>query len=268
MDAPLTTPLLVATEGRLRILTLNRPDRLNALTPELHHLLRDAIEMASEDPAVGALALTGAGRAFCAGGDVRRSSDDATKRRESVEERADAVRQHARSVQLLSRMPKPTIALLNGAAAGSGLALALACDLRVAARDAVLRTAYANVALPGDLGISYFLARLTGPAKARELMFLDEKIPAEEALRLGLVNRIFDVAEFAEQALSIARKLADGPTVAFRYMKQSLSLAESGTLEAVIDREAYNTARCVRTEDVKEATAAFRDRRPPRYTGL
>jgi 2-(1,2-epoxy-1,2-dihydrophenyl)acetyl-CoA isomerase len=261
------SPLLVRDEGRLRILTLNRPDRMNALTPELHHLLRDAIAAAADDAGVGAVVLTGAGRAFCSGGDVTRSAGDLDRAKpaESVEERADQVRLHATSALLLSRMPKPTIALINGAAAGSGLSLALACDLRLASRDAILRTGYLRIALPGDLGISYFLNRLVGPARARELMFLNEKLDASTAERIGLVNRVFDAAEFLPPALDIARTLADGPGIALRYMKQTLGFAESGSLEQVIEREAYNTARCVRTQDVKEATAAFREKRPPEF---
>ncbi|QTH21195.1 enoyl-CoA hydratase/isomerase family protein [Rhizorhabdus wittichii] len=261
--------LIVRDEGRLRIITLNRPERLNALTPELHHLLQDAVAAAAADPGVGAVALTGAGRAFCSGGDVRRSADAAEKAKvpETVEERADTLRGHGRTTLLLSQMPKPTIALVNGAAAGAGLTLALACDLRIMADDAVLRTAYARIGLSGDLGISYFLNRLVGASRAAELLFLDQRIDAVAAERLGLVNRIAPAASFAEEGMAMARALADGPSVAFRYMKQNLALAETGGLEAVIDREAYNSARCVRTQDVKEASIAFREKRPPSFTG-
>ena len=264
------TPLLAVTEGRLRVLTLNRPDRLNALTPELHHLLRDAVSEAAEDPGIGALVLTGAGRAFCSGGDVTRGSETADSARtpQTVEERADSLRRHGLTATLLSRMPKPTIALLNGAAAGAGLALALACDLRIAARGAILRTAYARIALAGDLGISYFLTHLVGPARARELMFLNEKIDADAAERLGLVHRVVEPDQLGAVGLGIARTLAEGPSVAFRYMKQNLALAETGSLEQVLEREAYNSARCARTQDVKEATAAFREKRDPVFKGV
>ena len=260
--------LLIRDEGRLRILTLNRPDRLNALTPEMHHRLRDAVTAAAEDPAVGAVALTGAGKAFCAGGDVNRSSADARSGApETVEERADVLRGHGRTTLLLARMPKPTIALVNGAAAGAGLTLALSCDLRVMASDAVLRTAYARIALAGDLGISYFLTRLVGTSRASELLFLNEKIDAATAERIGLANKVVEAERFQAEALGVARALADGPSVAYRYMKQNLALAESGVLEEVIEREAYNAARCVRTQDVKEAATAFREKRDPLFTG-
>jgi 2-(1,2-epoxy-1,2-dihydrophenyl)acetyl-CoA isomerase len=260
-------PLLVRDEGRLRVLTLNRPDRLNALTPELHHRLADAVTQAAEDPDVAAVVLTGAGRAFCSGGDVKRSSDAASKAPETVEARADALRAHGATTLALARMPKPTLALINGAAAGAGLTLALACDLRVIAADAVLRTAYARIGLSGDLGISFFLTRLVGASRASELLFLDEKIDATAAERLGLVNRVVEPTELEAEGLGIGRALAEGPSIAFRYMKQNLALAETGTLEQVIDREAYNAARCVRTQDVKEAALAFREKRRPVFTG-
>jgi 2-(1,2-epoxy-1,2-dihydrophenyl)acetyl-CoA isomerase len=260
-------PLLTRTEGRLRILTLNRPDRLNALTPELHHMLVNAVTEAAADPGVGAVALIGAGRAFCSGGDVKRSSADAAKAPQTIEERADALRGHSQTTLQLSRMPKPTIALINGAAAGAGLTLALACDLRVMANDAMLRTAYGRIALAGDLGISYFLTHLVGPSRARELLLLDEKIDAATAERFGLVNRVVASGEFEEQGMRIALALANGPSIAFRYMKQNLAFAETATLEEVIEREAHNSARCVRTQDVKEAALAFKEKREPNFSG-
>ena len=261
--------LLIRNEGRLRILTLNRPRRMNALTPELHHRLQDAVVAAASDPNVGAVALTGTGNAFCSGGDVRKSTNDAAgaARPETIEERADAVMAHGRTSLTLHRMGKPTIALVNGAAAGSGMALALACDLRVMSSSAVMRTAYARIGLSGDLGLSYFLHRLAGPAKAAELLFLNEKLDAGQCEQIGLVNRVIDAETFAGNALEIARALAHGPTVAFRCMKQNLDTAASASLEQVIEREAYNTARCVRTKDVKEASLAFREKREPDFKG-
>lgn len=261
--------LLVRDEGRLRIITLNRPDRMNALTGDLHHRLQAAVVAAGSDPDVGAVALTGAGRAFCSGGDVRKSSEDAASaaRPETIEERADAVIAHARTAIVLHRMGKPTIALINGAAAGSGMALALACDLRVMADDAVMRTAYAGIGLSGDLGLSYFLHRLAGPARATELLMLNEKLDAARCEELGLVNRILPADDFSQASLLFASTLAAGPSVAFRCMKQNLHAAATGSLESTIEREAYNTARCVRTKDVKEASLAFREKRKPLFTG-
>ncbi|WP_162173753.1 enoyl-CoA hydratase-related protein [Hyphomonas johnsonii] len=262
--------LLVDDDGRLRIITLNRPNRMNALTPELHHRLQSAVVAAANDPDVGAVALTGAGQAFCSGGDVRKSTDEAAKadRPETVEERADSIMAHGRTVITLHRMGKPTIALINGAAAGSGMALALACDMRVMAEGAIMRTAYARIGLSGDLGLSYFLNRLAGPAKASELLYLNAKVSAEECLGLGLANLVFSAETFESEAFGLARKLANGPTVAFRCMKQNLQTAASASLEQTIEREAYNTARCVRTKDVKEAALAFREKRDPAFKGM
>lgn len=260
--------LLFETSGRLRILTLNRPDRLNALTPELHHALRAAVADAAADPAVGAVVLTGAGRGFCSGGDVQRGHRrDPDAEPETLESRADALRGHGGTPTLLKKMPKPTIALVNGAAAGSGLALALACDIRIAARSAVFRTAYARVGLSGDLGVSHLLLRAVGVAKARELMLLNRKIEAEEACALGLVQQVVDDARLIEEGLAMATELAAGPTVAFRYMKQNLDFAETATFEQSIEREAYNSVRCARTQDVKEASAAFHEKRAPNFIG-
>jgi 2-(1,2-epoxy-1,2-dihydrophenyl)acetyl-CoA isomerase len=164
-------------------------------------------------------------------------------------------------------MPKITIALINGAAAGAGLTLALACDLRVAVSSAMLRTSYAQIALAGDLGISYFLTRLVGPSKARELMLFNEKISADQAHQLGLINRIVDQPGLTGATLEWVNQLAEGPSVAFGYMKQNLLLAETGSLEEVVEQEAINSAHCVRTRDVKEASAAFREKRPPNFEG-
>ena len=260
-----TPPLLVATERRLRILTLNRPERMNALSPELHHLLQAAVAEAASDPSVGAVVLTGAGRGFCSGGDVRRPRGEGP--RESVEERADAIRAHSRTVELLSDMPKPTVALVNGAAAGSGLALALACDIRVMAAGATLRTAYSRVGMSGDLGVTNFLPRIVGAARAGELMLLNPKIDPDSALQLGLVSQIVPDEALAARGLELAHSLAAGPTLAFRYMKQNLRLAERGSLAQVLECEAYNTARVVRTRDVREAMDAFREKRDPVFEG-
>jgi 2-(1,2-epoxy-1,2-dihydrophenyl)acetyl-CoA isomerase len=261
--------LIIRDEGRLRLITLNRPERMNALTPDLHHRLQDAVVAAANNADVGAVALTGTGRAFCAGGDVRKSADDARKaaRPETMEERADAVEAHGRTAITLHTMGKPTIALVNGAAAGSGIALALACDMRIMSTDAVMRTAYARIGLSGDLGLSFFLQRLTGPSKAAELLFLNDKLDADTCEKIGLANRVLSAADFQSEALAIAKTLAAGPTIAFRCMKQNLHTAASGSLEQTIEREAYNTARCVRTKDVKEATRAFREKREPEFKG-
>jgi 2-(1,2-epoxy-1,2-dihydrophenyl)acetyl-CoA isomerase len=259
-------PVLIAErDGRILILTLNRPERLNALTRELHARLHEAVAAAAADPGIGVVVLTGAGRAFCSGGDLKGSVSGAPTA--TLEERADELAHHADTARLLHEMPKPTIAMLNGTAAGAGFALALACDLRIASSAAILTTSYIKVALSGDLGVSHFLLQLVGAAKARELLFLSDKLDAEEALRLGLVNRVEAPEALSVVTHAIARQLADGPAIALRYMKRNLICAERGLLDEVMASETYGMARCGRTRDVKEAAAAFREKRPPIFKG-
>jgi 2-(1,2-epoxy-1,2-dihydrophenyl)acetyl-CoA isomerase len=265
-DAPSDAPLTIERDGRVLILTLNRPDKLNALTPELHRLLHAAVIDAAHDSNVGAVVLTGAGRAFCSGGDMGGRKDSAAAA-PTLEQRADELRHHGDAARLLHEMPKPTLAMINGVAAGAGLALALACDLRIAADQAVLTTSYVKVALSGDLGSSYFLTQLVGSARARQLMLLSEKIDAAEAHRIGLINRIAEAGMLRATTMQVARQLAQGPAVALRYIKRNLLCAETGSLNEVMDSEAFGMARCGRTQDVKEAAQAFREKRPPIFKG-
>jgi 2-(1,2-epoxy-1,2-dihydrophenyl)acetyl-CoA isomerase len=259
--------LLSSTEGRVLILTLNRPEKLNALTKELHDELLESIARASTDKSVGCVMLTGAGTAFCSGGDLGSAPQRAESQRPIQEDRADTLLHHGETTRLLHSMPKPTIAMVNGVAAGAGLALALACDLRVMSRAAVLTAAYLKVGLCGDLGVSYFLTHLVGPARARELLFLNRKLDAETALQWGLANRLEDPDGLSAATLGVARQLAEAPAVAIRYMKQNLLRAETQTLLEVIESEAFGMARCGRTQDAKEAALAFREKRPPKFTG-
>jgi len=247
-------------------LTFNRPEKLNALNGALHEQLHAALAAAAEDDSVGAVVLAGAGRAFSSGGDMA-GSHDRTLPPPTLEQRADALLRHGDSARLLHEMPKPTIAMINGVAAGAGLALALACDLRVMSREAKLTTSYAKVAMSGDLGISYFLPRLVGAARARELLFLAEKIDADQALGLGLVNRIEAAEALSATTEALAAQLANGPAVALRYIKSNLSVAETGSLDDVLRQEAFGMARCGRTQDVKEAALAFREKRTPVFKG-
>jgi 2-(1,2-epoxy-1,2-dihydrophenyl)acetyl-CoA isomerase len=253
-------------EGRVLTLMLNRPARLNALDGELHERLHAALADAAGDDSIGAVVLTGAGRAFCSGGDMG-SSRERTAPPPTAEQRADALLRHADSARLLHSMPKPTIAMINGAAAGAGLALALACDLRTMAEDATLSTSYARVAMSGDLGISFFLPRLVGAARARELLFLSPKIDARRALEIGLVNRVESTSALADVTAALAAELAGGPAVALRFIKSNLNAAETVPLEEVLRQEAFAMARCSRTQDVKEAALAFREKRSPVFKG-
>lgn len=253
-------------EGRLAILTLNRPDRLNALSPELHDRLNEAIAEVAHDDDVGAVVLTGAGRAFCAGGDVggggKRASGPV-----SQEKRIDNAIRHGEANRLLHEMPKPTLALINGAVAGAGLSLALACDMRIASADAIFTTAYAKLALSGDYGVSYFLARLAGPAVASELMFLSDKVDAEQARSYRLVNRVLPPERLIEEGLAIGRRLAAGPPVTQRLIKRNILAAATDTLAQSVEREAMAMVRCTKTQDAKEALLARREKRDPLFVG-
>jgi 2-(1,2-epoxy-1,2-dihydrophenyl)acetyl-CoA isomerase len=250
-------------------LTLNRPDSLNALNAPLVIELRAALEAAVRDAEVGAIVLRGAGRGFCAGGDLR---EGATPRWQgdaahAHEEWRDSLRGAMEVSRLLHQMPKPTIAMVRGPAAGAGLSLAAACDLRIASTTAIFTTAFVKVGFSGDFGITYFLTRLVGTAKARELMFLSDKIDAAEALRIGLVNRVVPDAELETQTAALARQIANGPRIANRYIKQNLNAAEEGRLEDVFDMEASNLTRTRLTADHAEAVQAFGEKRQAVFEG-
>ena len=259
--------LLESVADGVLTLTLNRPDRLNALNWEMCDRLQRALQHAAEDPAIGAIILTGAGRAFCAGGDVKAMAET-TASPDTYEERVADLRRRMETSRLLHEIAKPTIAMLHGPAAGAGLSLALACDLRIAGADARLTTAFANVALSGDFGGHYFLTRLVGTARARELYFTAAMLSAHEALALGLVARVVADDVLQTETHALARALAAGPRIALGYMKQNLNLAEGGaTLAMVMDAEAMRHSRCMTTEDHREAAAAFVAKRKPVFAG-
>src|SRR5688500_10927313 len=259
--------LLESIKDGVAVLTLNRPDRLNAMsTPMLDGLL-EALPRLAGDESVGVVVLTGAGRGFCAGGDVKamaagREFDDGT-----LEVKAQGLRRRMEVSRLLHEMPKPTIAMVRGAAAGAGLSLALACDLRIAADSARFATAFARVGYSGDFGGSWFLTQLVGTAKARELYYTAEILDAQQALALGVVNRVVPDARLEEETLTLAGKLARGPRVALRYMKRNMNAAESGTLKDSLDLEAWHHTRTGFTDDHKEAAKAFVDKREPVFKG-
>ena len=267
-----TDHLLARVEDRVAILTMNRPERRNAMSGEMIGALSAALLEAERSPDVGCIVLTGAGGAFCAGGDVKgmaeRNEGDSAARRATLDEAIAAQRLSQRATAgRLYEMPKPTIAALPGAAAGAGLSLALACDLRVASENAVLLTAFARVGFSGDYGGTFFLTRLVGAAKARELYYLSERVDAKEAERLGLVNRVFPESVFEEQTLELARRLANGPAVAYRYMKENLNRAVAGEMGECMDLEATHHVHTGFTEDHRNAVKAFVEKRTPEFKG-
>lgn len=265
------TPDLLATlDAGVLTLTLNRPDARNAMSAPMNQALQQQLAAAELDPAVKCVVLTGAGKGFCAGGDVKgmAARGDGTVGAQTIDEAIARQRVNQRATAgKLFKMAKPTIAALPGAAAGAGLALALACDLRIMASSAILTTAFARVGFSGDYGGSYFLTQLVGSAKARELYFLSDRVSADEALRLGLTNWVCAPEELAARTREIALRLASGPTVAYRYMKENLNRAMSGDVDDCLDLEATHHIHCGQTEDHREATKAFVEKREPVFRG-
>ncbi len=261
--------LKVEVKNGVGILTMNRPDKLNALTPEMNHAAEQALLRFAEDDGVGAIILTGAGRGFCAGGDVgaMQRGDEIAGAGASLETRIDALRRRHQFPWLLHNMPKATLAVINGPAAGAGLGLALSCDLRLASDQARLGTAYARVAYGGDYGTTWQLTRLVGPAKAKELFFLPDMMSAEEALRLNLVNRVVPHDRLWDEASAIAERIAAGPLVSYRYMKANINAAVTADFREMLDREAETHLRCGETEDHAEGVAAFMEKREAVFRG-
>ncbi len=264
----MTEELLHRLENRVAVITLNRPERLNAMTKGMMQALVSLLAGLAVDDAVGCVVLTGAGRAFCAGGDVRvQARTAASGTTETPERRTDLLRASMEASRLLHEMPKPTIAMLNGVAAGAGLSLALACDLRIAGQSARMTTAFAKVGLSGDYGGTWFLTQLVGTARARELYFTSDVLDAGRIEALGLANRVVADEELARETMALAARLANGPSVALRYMKRNLNVAERGDLAAGLDSEAFGMLRCRASEDHKEAAQAFVEKRPPVFKG-
>jgi 2-(1,2-epoxy-1,2-dihydrophenyl)acetyl-CoA isomerase len=252
-------------------LTMNRPDRLNALSDSMIAGLLEQLTRAVSDNEVGAIVLTGAGRGFCAGGDIgrmrERNEASGNGGQSSLPQRIAALRRSEEVSLLLHEMPKVTIAAVNGPAAGAGLSICLACDIRIASDQARLGTAFARVGFSGDFGGTYFLTNLVGTAKARELYFSGEMLNAEEALRLGMVNRVVPAASLADEVHAYAKRIASGPRVAYAYMKANLNAALHSDVRAMLDREALGQSLTGLTEDHKEAVKAFLEKREAKFQG-
>ena len=266
-----TEHLLAAVEDGVLTLTLNRPEARNAMSREMTGALAEQLADAELNEDVRCVVLTGAGKGFCAGGDVKgmaargdgtvgTNTIDGAIHRQRVNQRGTAGR--------LYNMPKPTVAVLPGAAAGAGLSLALSCDLRIMAAGAFLTTAFARVGFSGDYGGTFFLSQLVGTAKARQLYYLSERVAAEEALALGLTNWVVQPDELVAKTREVATRLASGPTVAYRYMKENFARAlSSGDVNDCLDLEATHHVHCGQTEDHRNATKAFVEKREPVFAG-
>lgn len=261
--------LLETVADGVAVLTMNRPDARNALSGEMLDQLNEALPRLNGDPSIGAIVLTGAGGAFCAGGDVKgfASAKGGTNEGRTPESAAFDLRRRMEVSRWLHEGPKVSIAAIPGAAAGAGLSLALACDFRIASRTAKLTTAFVKVGLAGDFGGTYFMTQLLGSAKARELYLLSDIITGEEAERIGLVNRAVDAAEVQGEAMALAKRLAVGPRITLGLMKRSLNVAERGDLAQSFDAESVNHSRTAGTADHAEAAKAFVEKRTPVFKG-
>jgi enoyl-CoA hydratase/carnithine racemase len=266
-----TDQLLATLTDGVAVVTLNRPEVRNALGDTISPALRRTIAKLDGEPDARCVVITGAGNAFCAGGDVKgmagRSEPrpDAPKTVEGVI--ADQAERQRTLTGALYALPQPTIAALPGPAAGAGFAIALACDIRIAADTAFVTTGFANVGLPGDYGATFFLTHLVGTSKARELFYTAERIDAARCEKLGIVNRVVPADELMDATMALARQLASGPPIAYRLMKRNLDHALREDLDTCLGHEAEATVTAARSEDHREAVRAFVEKRKPRFSG-
>ena len=260
--------VLIENEGGVRIVTMNRPDRLNALTGSLMAPLADACADAARDASVGCVVITGAGRGFCAGGDIKDGGGEkamlpADRDSGSRTEQSFArLRGFMETARLLHEMPKPAIAMVNGPVAGAGIGIAGACDVRFAGESASFLTAFDRIGASGDFGSTWFWTKILGTGAARELFFLGEKLTAAEAFAKGIYTRLLPDAELRAATLAAAHRLADGPRMGFRYMKANLNLAEDAAFEAALDHEALNM-----TLSTQAAGAIWKAQNPKKADG-
>jgi len=257
------TTLYAVADG-VATITLNRPERLNAMTFELIDEVLARLEEAASDPMVRVVVLTGAGRAFCAGGDLS-SIEEHQDRPVSIESEISAMRARQRSSELLHGMPKVTVAAINGACVGAGLSWACAADIRIASSTAVFRTAFLSAGMTGDFGGSWTLTRLVGTARARELYLLNEKIDARRALELGLVHRVVEPDELAGSLQTLTASLAGAAPKALAGIKANLNDALRLEFAAMLDTEAERHIRASKGDEALEAARAFLEKRAPRF---
>jgi len=259
------TVILTTVRDRVATLTLHRPEKLNAVNQPLLVEAAEVVKKWSRDPEIGAIVITGSGRAFCAGGDVSMMAREESA--STLEQKIDGLREMQDISWLLYSSPKVTIASVNGFAMGAGLGIALACDLRIASSAAKFGTAYAKVGFGGDFGTTWLLTHYAGAPKAKELFFLADPIDAAEAHRIGLVNRVVEPEALAAETAAIATRIAAGPLTSYRYMKQNVNLAATVDFRTLLDREPETHLRCGETADHREGVRAFLEKRTPKFSG-
>ena len=259
MGGPTFDTLRYEVEGGLARLTLDRPDRLNGMTNQMVREAHDALMLAGADRSIRVLVLTGSGQAVCPGADLKHFTSGES------DERLEA--RHFQVTTLFHEIPAVTIAAINGACAGAGFGWALACDLRVAAASAKFNTAFLDVAVAGDMGVPWTLARIVGAARARELFFLPGKFDAERARELGLVAAVFPDTSFREDAEAVVKRLLAASPTALSTLKANFLAAERTTLRDYVDLEAERHLRVAASADTAEAFRAFMEKRPPKFGG-
>ncbi|MEV0259342.1 enoyl-CoA hydratase-related protein [Streptomyces sp. NPDC050732] len=261
--------VLYEVSDGLATITINRPEAMNAMNTEAKVALREAVRSAAGDEAVRAVLLTATGRAFCVGQDLKEHIGSLAADREAgTGQTMSTVKEHYNPiVRALTSMPKPVVAGVNGVAAGAGLGFALAADYRVVADTAKFNTSFAGVALTADSGVSWTLPRVIGPGRAADLLLFPRNISAQEAYELGIANRIVPADDLADEAAQVARALADGPTLAYAALKESLAYAAGHSLDEALDKEDELQARAGASEDHAIAVQAFIAKEKPKYLG-
>src|SRR5947207_1911205 len=257
--------VLVSVEAGVQTITLNRPDKLNALNPEMHGLLRAAFERAGDEPDIRAVLLTGAGRGFCTGQDL--AERDVRPGAPPIDLSVSLGSHYNPLVRRMRALAKPIVCAVNGVAAGAGANLALACDLVIAARSASFVQAFSRLGLVPDSGGSFFLPRLVGTARAMGLALLAEPLTAERAEQWGLIWKVVDDARLADEAMVVARALANGPTKGYGLLKKAMYASATNTLDAQLDLERDLQREAGLSEDYREGVTAFNEKRAPRFKG-
>lgn len=258
--------LLYEVTDRVAVITLNRPERLNALTPAMREGLMHAVQKADQDDDVRVIVLTGAGRGFCSGGDVKAMNEaNASGQRNALEDRIAPVRDKA--VLSMRNAKKPVIAAVNGPAAGAGMNIALACDIRIMSKNAKMGQTFAKRGLHPDWGGTYFLPRLIGIAKAAEMIWSGRMVSAEECLELGIVSQLSEPEALMDDVMAMAKTFADGPPIAIRMAKRAMYRNIDSSLEEALEFETFAQNACAATKDAKEGIAAFVEKREPQFKG-
>lgn len=259
--------ILFEVKNKVLTITLNIPEKLNPVGDTMSFPAIEKLQAAADDPDIGAVVLTGAGRAFCAGGDIGNMAGQEGDAPKSFEQAVDHQRKRHGFPYLLHTLPKVTIAAVNGHAVGAGLGLAASCDLRIASSNAKFGTAFANVGLGGDFGTTWQLTRLLGESKAKELFFLPDIFDAHEALKIGLVNRVIEADNFRDDVQLMAERIARGPLVSYRWMKENVNQSSLTDFKTMLEKEAVSHLRCAQTEDHKEGVASFMEKREAKFNG-